>query len=268
LGGEKRFFCDLGELNPFGKGPESAVDNMKLQIWGSIGGFERAKIRERMGRGMAAKSAQPDTCTRKLPEGVVFKRYNEKVNSGVFGFTEYARTVIVKAFRRAAAGDRLMQIVKDMSAEAEALLGHAIGHSNGYGNFGTKTLRDTLQSRWWLCEKPGNVKANFGAWHDEEHGNITAEPIFTESLWLQVQDRLKRNTDSDSWTKQKPIKGDFLAAGMMFCGKCGSKCTTKTKQMAARERCTRSTFAPIVNVDLAATCHGFRHTVNSQPINS
>jgi hypothetical protein len=204
-------------------------DNLKLTIWGGMAGFERYKIRERTSRGSKMKSALPDTCTRKLPEGVVFKRHNDRVNSGVFGFNEYARTVIAPAFKRAAAGDRLMHIVRDMATQAKPF-GIEIGYSNGFGNFGTKSLRDTLQSRWWLGEKPGNVHATFDTWKDPVHGLMTAEPIVSEALWIQVQDRLKRNTDSDNWSKLRPIKADFLVAGLMFCGKCGSKMYHKYKK--------------------------------------
>ena len=132
---------------------QAATDNMKLQLWGCMGGFERARIRDRMKRGMEQISDLPDSCARKLPEGVEFKRHNERVNSGVFGFNEYARTLIPAAFQRAAKGDRLMQIAKDMAATAEQF-GIEIGSSNGFKCFGTKSLRDTFNSRWWLCEKP------------------------------------------------------------------------------------------------------------------
>lgn len=224
LKADKRLFCDLGEINF-----NDPNDNLKLIIWGGMAHLERHKIRIRTKRGNELKAALPDSCTKKLPEGVVFKRHDERVNSGVFGFTEYARTVVVKAFKRTAAGDPLMRIVHDMVDEAAAF-GIKIGAGNGYGNFSTKSLRDTLQSRWWLGEKPNGVKANFAAWVDPKHGTLTSEPIITEQLWQTVQDRLKHNTDADNWTKQNPIKGDFLAAGIMFCGECGSKMYHKYKK--------------------------------------
>jgi DNA invertase Pin-like site-specific DNA recombinase len=75
----KHLFCDLGELDS--KNPQ---DQMKIVLWGQMGGMERLRIKDRVGKGKDIMRADTASKIDTLPNGVVHVRDNPKANAGHF----------------------------------------------------------------------------------------------------------------------------------------------------------------------------------------
>jgi DNA invertase Pin-like site-specific DNA recombinase len=97
LGGNKKLFCEIGELSL-----TDSNDFMKLILWGSMAGFEKTRIKERMTRGKDILRAVPNAKIDPLLKGVEFVRDHEKANTGTFHYTDYAHTTVKEAFMRVA----------------------------------------------------------------------------------------------------------------------------------------------------------------------
>ena len=94
-------FCELGEISL-----TDPNDMIKLDLWGSMAGHEKARIRNRMQRGKAILRAMPDAKIDPLPNGVGFIRTSERANTGTFRYTKFSATV-KEAFLRVAGGQKL-----------------------------------------------------------------------------------------------------------------------------------------------------------------
>src|ERR1017187_5335242 len=89
----KHLFCELGELDS--KNPQ---DQMKIVLWGQMGGMERLRIKDRLVSGKDIMRSDATTKIDTLPKGVIFVRGNPKVNSGHFEYTQFAFDVVRPAF--------------------------------------------------------------------------------------------------------------------------------------------------------------------------
>ncbi len=210
---DKLLFCELGEISL-----TDPNDMIKLALWGSMAGHEKARIRNRMQRGKAILRAMPDAKIDPLPKGVEFIRTSERANTGTFHYTKCSATV-KEAFLCVAAGQRLKKVAADL----------------GFGN--QVSLRACLKSRWWLGEKCMTQKRVGRIWNTEKDKlttgqriahpepitvktNLAETPLVSPELFGAVQDILKAN--HKTWTHNKTLVNEFLGAGLLHCS-CGCK---------------------------------------------
>jgi hypothetical protein len=210
----KKLFCELGEISL-----TDPNDMIKLALWGSMYGHEKARIKDRMTKGKNILRAVPDAKVDPLPKGVEFIRANERVNTGTFKYTDYATTTVKEAFLRVAAGQRLKRVAQDL----------------GFGN--QVSLRACLKSRWWVGEKCMTQQRINRTWNVEKDKltsgqrvphpdpiavktNLAEDPLVSYELFNTVQDILKAN--HKTWTQNKTLVNEFLGAGLLYCS-CGCR---------------------------------------------
>src|ERR1019366_3543796 len=196
-------FCDLGEISL-----TDPNDMIKLALWGSMAGHEKARIKNRMQRGKAILRAMPDAKIDPLPKGVSFIRTSDRHNTGTFRYSAFSGTV-KEAFIRVAAGQKMKRVAQDL----------------GFGN--QVSLRACLKSRWWIGEKCMTKKRVNRVWNVEKDKltsgsrvahpepiavktNLAATPLVSSELFNAVQDLLAEN--HKTWTQNKTLVNEFLGA--------------------------------------------------------
>jgi DNA invertase Pin-like site-specific DNA recombinase len=207
-------FCDLGEISL-----TDPNDMIKLALWGSMAGHEKARIKNRMQRGKAILRAMPDAKIDPLPRGVEFTRTSDRANTGTFRYTDYARTTVREAFLRVSGGQKLKRVAQDL----------------GFGN--QVSLRACLKSGWWVGEKRMTKKRINRTWNTEKDKlttgqrvahpepivvktNLAEDPLISQDLFDTVQDLLAGN--HKTWTQNKTLVNEFLGAGLLYCS-CGCR---------------------------------------------
>jgi hypothetical protein len=221
----KLLFCELGEISL-----TSPDDMIKLALWGSMAGHEKARIKSRMQRGKAILRAMANSKIDPLPNGVEFIRTSDRVNSGTFRYTKFSATVR-EAFLCVASGQRLKKVAQDL----------------GFGS--QVALRAALHSRWWVGEKCMTQKRVNRIWNAEKDKlttgqrvahpdaicvktNLAETPLISHELFDAVQDILK--TNHKTWTQNKTLVNEFLGAGLLHCA-CGCRMYHKVTNHDGRQ---------------------------------
>jgi len=209
VGRGKKLFCELGELSM-----TDPNDFMKLAIWGSMAGFERNRIRDRMVRGRKKMMTVATAKDSSLPRGVEFVPDmpiigGKFINHGSFKYTPYAFDVVLPAFKRVAAGESLRSVAEDLEIGTKHL-----NKCERKPRMSVTQFRFVLSNRWWRGEKTTGLKTN-----------LSTAPLVSQDLWDMVQETISHN--KTEWTHYASNVNEFLITGLLHCA-CGLRMYHKT----------------------------------------
>lgn len=210
----KHLFCDLGELDP-----KNAQDQMRIVLWGQMGGMERHRIKDRLVSGKDIMRSDPATKIDTLPQGVIFVRDNPKINHGHFEYTPFAHDVVRPAFERVLRDEPIKTVSDDLGFSSPT------------------AMKALLRSKWWIGVKARTKKRINREWKKDsdklssgtltDHDtpimvktNLADKPLVSVEMYDSVIEKLAEN--HNQWTQKKSWENELLGVGLLHCH-CGAK---------------------------------------------
>lgn len=214
-----RILCVVKEFE------DTAFGKLLLSVESYQGEVERAKIKDRMMRGRAAKLAQGKLPGSAPPKyGYRFKKEG-KVHSGIREIFEPEAVVVRRIFRRALEGGTAVQIAKELNADQVPTRGESTGRTRA-------ARRWDNQSIYYVVHDPAYKGETRLVWQNDDSRRKLkrAEPVTIEGAtpalvseedWNRVQVLMKeRRTTLKAVREEGKVS---LARGYVICGECGNR---------------------------------------------